>query len=63
MRKELYCVSYPWLCLEFFVLGVGGVDPKKFLEPRSGEKIFLRARRGPGACSLENFEKIVFKIG
>ena len=30
----------------FFVLGVRGVDLKKFLEPRSWEKNFLRARRG-----------------
>ena len=23
-KKELYCISYPGLCLGFFVLGVGG---------------------------------------
>ena len=35
-EKELYCVSYRGLCLGFFGLRVRGVDPKKFLEPRSG---------------------------
>ena len=44
-------------------MGLGGVDPKKCLEPRSGEKNFFRARRGSRACSPENFEKIVFRIG
>ena len=63
-EKELCCVSYPGLCLGFFVLGFGGGSrSQKFLEPRNGEKKFFRARRGPGACSPENFEKIVFKIG
>ena len=46
--------------LGFFVLEV---DPKKFLEPRSGEKRFFRPCRGPGACWPKNFEKIVFRIG
>ena len=45
-EKELYCVSYPGLCLEFFVLGVGWSGSQKFLEPCSGEKNFFRARRG-----------------
>ena len=62
-ENELYCVSYPGLCLGFFVLRVGGVDPKNFLELRSGEKNFFRARRGSRACSPENFGKIVFRIG
>ena len=29
----------------------GGVDPKKILEPRSGEKKFFKPSGGPGACS------------
>ena len=28
-EKELYCVSYPGLCLGFFVLGVGGSRSQK----------------------------------
>ena len=56
-EKELYCVSYPGLCLGFLFWGLGGVDSKKFLEPRRSEKKFFRARRGPGACSPENFER------
>ena len=50
-EKELYCVSYPGLCVGFFVLRVGGVDPKKFLEPHSGEKNCFRAHRG-SRCML-----------
>ena len=46
-EKEAVCVNYPGLCLGIFLFwGLEGVDPKKFLEPRSGEKIFFRARRG-----------------
>ena len=60
-EKELYSVSYPGLCLGFLFWGLGGVD--QILEPRSGEKKIFRARRGPGACSPENFEKIMFRIG
>ena len=48
MRKRAVCVSYPGLCLGFFVLGLGGVNPQKFLGPRSGVKNFFRARRGSG---------------
>ena len=35
-EKGLYALPVQGL----FVLGVGGVDPKKLLEPRSGEKFF-----------------------
>ena len=48
--------------LGFFVWGE--VDPKKFLEPRSGAKNFFRPSRGVlGHAPPENFEKIVFRIG
>ena len=62
-EKELCSVSYPGLCLGFFVLGVGGSRSQKFLESRSGEKNFLGLVGGPGACSPEHFEKIIFRIG
>ena len=58
------CVSYPGALSGIFLFWVlGGVDPKKFLEPRSCEKNFLRLVEGPGAYSPEDFEKIVFRIG
>ena len=40
-----------------FCLGGRGVDPKKILEPRSGEEKFFRSSRGggPEACSSEKF--------
>ena len=44
-EKELYCVSYPGLCVGFFVLGDEGSRSQKILEPRRGEKNFFRARR------------------
>ena len=48
--------------LGFFVWG--GVNPKKFLEPRSGEKKNFRPSRGVrGHAPPEKFEKIVFTIG
>ena len=53
-----------WLCLQgnlehsqgsiydfLFGGGGGGVDPKTFLEPRSGEKKFVRPSRGSGGGS------------
>ena len=40
-----------------------GVDPKKSLEPRGREKKIFRPSRGSGLVALENFEKIVFRIG
>ena len=40
-EKELYCVSYPGLCLEFFVLGVGGSRSQKiFRATQQREKFF-----------------------
>ena len=41
-EKGLYALAVQ----DFLFWGLGGVDPKKCLEPRSGEKNFFRARRG-----------------
>ena len=63
-EKELYCIGYPGLCLEFFVLGVEGNRSQKiFGATQWRENFSLGLVGGPGACSLENFEKIVFRIG
>ena len=65
MRKNQSCVALAiqGSVQDFLFWGLGGVDPKKFLEPVSARKIFLGLVGGPGACSPENFEKIVFRIG
>ena len=57
IRKRAVCVTYPGLCLGFFVLGVGGVDPKKiFGATQRGEKLF-RACRGSGGMLLRKILK------
>ena len=49
-KKELYCVSYPGLCLEFFVLGVGGSRSQKI----SGGAWRIRNRRLRSSTSIYN---------
>ena len=63
MRKELYALPIQGSVQDFLFWRLGGVDPKNFLEPRSSEKIFWGLVGGLGACSPENFEKIMFRIG
>ena len=41
----------------------GGVNPKKFFLPRTGQKNLFRPSRGPSHAASENFENIVFRIG
>ena len=57
------CVTYPGLCLGFFVLGFGGSRSKKIFGATQRRENFLGLVGGPGACSPENFEKIMFRIG
>ena len=45
-EKELYALPIQGSVWYFLFWGLGGVDPKKLLEPRSGEKKFFRACRG-----------------
>ena len=55
-EKELYAISIQG-SVQDFLFGGGELIPEKFLEPRSGEEIFLGLVRGPGACSHGKFWK------
>ena len=45
-EERAVCVTYPGLCLGFFVLGVGGSRSQKTFGATQKARKFFRARRG-----------------